>query len=153
VSISANTTAKGKFFPCGWMIHMQGTLITRKLYSFRANRALGQLLFRDIGHPLKVVMTCVTKVGCAKAEENCHRAAVAALVLQIVCSMFRTHLKKGGGVTFTLTSCCENLFNLLLGHVTHLSILHKQALQDCNHLQHQHLHHTEPHLHNRPSYI
>ena len=46
----------------------------------------------NVGDPLEVVMTRVTEVGRAETEEDGHRTAVAALVLEEVCAVLRTHL-------------------------------------------------------------
>ena len=55
-------------------------------------RTVGQLLLRDAGHPLEVVVAGVTEVRRAEAEEDRHRAAVPALILQEVCAVLGTHL-------------------------------------------------------------
>lgn len=55
---------------------------------------MGQFLLGDTGHPLEVIMTSVAEVCGAKAEENSHRAAVPAFILQKVCAMLGAHLAK-----------------------------------------------------------
>lgn len=51
-----------------------------------------QLLLGNTGHPLEVIMAGVAEVCGAEAEENSHRAAVPAFVLQEVCAMLGAHL-------------------------------------------------------------
>lgn len=53
---------------------------------------MGQLLLGDAGHPLEVIVAGVAEVCGAKAEENSHRAAVPAFILQEVCAMLGAHL-------------------------------------------------------------
>lgn len=55
---------------------------------------MGQFLLGDAGHPLEVIVAGVTEVCGAKAEENSHRAAVPAFILQEVCAMLGAHLVK-----------------------------------------------------------
>lgn len=55
---------------------------------------MGQLFFRDTGHPLEIIMTGVAKMCRAKAEEHSHRATVTTFVLQEICPMFRAHLQQ-----------------------------------------------------------
>lgn len=55
---------------------------------------MGQLFLGDTGHPLEVVMTGVAEVRGAEAEENSHRAAVPALILQEVRAVFGAHLNQ-----------------------------------------------------------
>lgn len=55
---------------------------------------MGQLLLRDTGHPLEVVVAGVAEVRGAEAEEDSHRAAVPAFVLQEVCAVLGAHLRK-----------------------------------------------------------
>lgn len=43
--------------------------------------AARELLLGQVGNPLEVVVAGVAEVGCSEAEEDCHGAAVAALVL------------------------------------------------------------------------
>lgn len=92
VCIPANSTAKSKFFSCGWMLHMKGTLLLIHSSCFGPYRALRQLSFGNICHPLEVVVAAIAEVCCSKAEEDCHAAAVSALVFQVICPMLRTHL-------------------------------------------------------------
>lgn len=56
---------------------------------------MGQFLLGDAGHPLEVIVASVAEVGGAKAEENSHRAAVPAFILQEVCAMLGAHLPMG----------------------------------------------------------
>lgn len=55
---------------------------------------MGQFLLGDTGHSLEVIMAGVAEVCGAKAEENSHRAAVPAFILQEVCAMLGAHLVK-----------------------------------------------------------
>lgn len=56
---------------------------------------MGQFLLGDAGHPLEVIVASIAEVGGAKAEENSHRAAVPAFILQEVCAMLGAHLPMG----------------------------------------------------------
>lgn len=56
---------------------------------------MGQFLFGDTGHPLEVIVAGIAEVCGAKAEENSHRAAVPAFILQEVCAMLGAHLARG----------------------------------------------------------
>lgn len=53
---------------------------------------MGQFLLGDAGHPLEVIVAGVAEVCGAKAEENGHRAAVPAFILQEVGAVLRAHL-------------------------------------------------------------
>ena len=55
---------------------------------------MGEVILRDASDLLKVVVTQVTEVGRPEAEEHCHGTTVSTLVLQEVCTMLWTHLKK-----------------------------------------------------------
>lgn len=57
-------------------------------------RTMGQFLLGDTGHPLEVVVAGVAEVCGAKAEENSHRAAVPAFILEEVGPVFGAHLLK-----------------------------------------------------------
>ena len=57
--------------------------------------ALGKIGFGNICDPLKVVVTGVTEMGGAEAEEHSDGAAIAALVLEEVGAVFRAHLSSG----------------------------------------------------------
>lgn len=95
VGISAHPTAQGELLPRWWVNHMQRALSTLQLLAFGPCRTMRQLLLRDTGHPLEVIMAGVTEVCGAKAEENSHRAAVPAFILQEVCAVLGTHLSPG----------------------------------------------------------
>jgi len=90
--IPADSTAKGKFFSCSWMLHMKGALLLIQSSCFWSNWALRQLSLGNICHPLEVVVAAIAEVCCSKAEEDCHAAAVSTLVFQVVGPMLRTHL-------------------------------------------------------------
>ena len=92
MSISADSTPQGKFLSCRRMLDVQGALITFQLLSARTTWTLRQLRLGDTGDLLEVVVTQVTEVGRAKAEEDGDGTAVATLVLKEVCTMLRTHL-------------------------------------------------------------
>ncbi len=74
---------------------MKGTFFAGKLNSLGADWALRQLRLGHVGDSLEVIVTRVAEVSGAEAEEDGDGAAVSALVLQIVCSVFRTHLGSG----------------------------------------------------------
>ncbi len=61
-----------------------------------------QLVLRDVGDALEVVVTRVAEVRRAEAEEDGHAAAVATLVLEEVRPVLRAHLQKTS--TRTLSS-------------------------------------------------
>ena len=60
-----------------------------------SHRALRQLCLGNVCHALEVVMTGVAEVGGAETEEDSHGAAVATLILQVVCTVLGTHLGLG----------------------------------------------------------
>ena len=47
----------------------------------------------DVCDSLEIIVTCVTEVCSSEAEKHGHGAAIAAFILQEICSMFGTHLK------------------------------------------------------------
>ena len=49
-------------------------------------------MFGDVGDALKVLVTRVTEVCSAEAEEDSHRAAVTTLVLQEISAVLGAHL-------------------------------------------------------------
>ena len=59
---------------------------------FRSDRTLGQLCLGNVGDPLEVIVTGVAEVRRAEAEEDGDRAAIPALVLQVVSPVLGTHL-------------------------------------------------------------
>merc|ERR1719219_84337 len=71
---------------------MQGTLINIQRYSLGSHRALRELRFGNVSNSLEVIVTGVTEVSGAEAEEDCDRAAVSALVLQVVRPVLGAHL-------------------------------------------------------------
>jgi len=76
---------------------MQWALSPLKGAGTRPHWALGELRLGHASQPLEVIMTGGAEVGCAKAEVDGHRAAVAALVLQEVSAMLGAHLSKDKG--------------------------------------------------------
>ena len=52
-------------------------------------------MFWNVGYTLKVIVASIAKVSCTKAEKDRHTATVATLVLQVVCTVFGTHLGAG----------------------------------------------------------
>ena len=58
----------------------------------RCDRALREFWLGDVGDPLEVVVAGVAEVSGAETEEDGHRAAVPALVLQVVSPVLGTHL-------------------------------------------------------------
>ena len=75
------------------MLDVQGALCPLQGLGTGSHRALGQLGLGNAGQALEVVMAGVAEVGGAKAEVDGHRAAVAALELQEVCSVLGTNLQ------------------------------------------------------------
>ena len=73
---------------------MEGTLGPLQWLGTRPHGTLGELGLADAGQTLEVVVARIAEVGGAKAEIDSHRAAVAALVLQKISAMLRTHLQK-----------------------------------------------------------
>ena len=61
--------------------------------------AARQVMFGDVGDALKVLVTRVTEVSCAEAEEDSHRAAVTALVLQEISAVLGAHLHNNDVMT------------------------------------------------------
>jgi len=92
VRVPANTATKSKFFSCGWMFHMKRALLLIQSSCFGPHRALRQLGLGNICHPLEIIMAAIAEVCRSKAEEDCHAAAVTALVFQVIRPMLRTHL-------------------------------------------------------------
>ena len=73
---------------------MQRTLCSFQWFGAGADRALGELGLGHAGEALEVVVARIAEVGRPKAEVDSDRAAVAALVLQEVCTMFGAHLRE-----------------------------------------------------------
>jgi len=71
------------------LCHVARELISLRLPQLTPNWAMGKGVLGHVGHPLEIV---VAKVGVAEAEEDGHWAAVAALVLQVVCAGLETLL-------------------------------------------------------------
>jgi hypothetical protein len=80
---------------------MKRTFFAGKLNCLRTNWTLWQLGLGHVGDSLEVIMARVAEVSRAEAEEDSDGATVPALVLQIVCTMFRTHLCPGNVGTTT----------------------------------------------------
>ena len=57
-----------------------------------SNRALRQVLFGQIGHALKVVVTRVAEMRSSKAEEDGDGTAITTLIFKIICTVLWTHL-------------------------------------------------------------
>ena len=86
-------------------------------------------------------MTRITEMGRPEAEEHCHRAAIATLVLQVVCTVFGTHLGAGhitaapadqffGIVVVALASVCVALgFATVVGFPTFVADVVSVAFQ------------------------
>ena len=53
-----------------------------------------QVRLADVGDSLEVVVALVTEMRGSEAEEDGYRAAVATLVLQEICAVLWTHLKR-----------------------------------------------------------
>ena len=92
VGVPAHATPEGKLLASRGMFDVKRTLGAFEGNSFRSHRTLGQLRLRNVGDTLEVIVTRITKVSRPEAEENGHGAAVATLVLQVVCAVFGTHL-------------------------------------------------------------
>jgi len=90
VSISTDTAPQRELLASGRVYDMEGTLVAIQLLTARTGRAFGE--FPEIRELLEVVVTGVAEVSAAEAEEDGHRATVAALVLQEVGAVFGTHL-------------------------------------------------------------
>lgn len=95
MGVPAHSTAQGKLLAGGRVNHVQGALRPLQLLAFGTCRTVRQLLLGHTGHLLEVIMAGVTEVSGAEAEENSHRAAVTAFVLQKVCPVLGTHLCPG----------------------------------------------------------
>ena len=108
--VSTDATAKGKFFARGGMLYVKGAFLAVQLNALWPHGALGQVRLGQVGHPLKVVVTRVAEVGRAEAEEDGHRAAVAALVLEIIGAVFGTHLS----LRHVTAASANQLFSIVL---------------------------------------
>jgi len=95
VSVTTHTTAQGKLFPRGGVQHMQGALLPLQLDTLGTSGTVGQVDLGNGRDPLELFMAKVTEVGGAETEEHCHRATIAALILQEVSPMLGTHLGPG----------------------------------------------------------
>ena len=60
----------------------------------RTCRATRQVVFGDVGHSLKVLVTGVAEMRGAEAEEDGDGTAVATLVLEEVGTVLSAHLNK-----------------------------------------------------------
>lgn len=74
---------------------MERTLCAFQWLGSWSDGTLGELRLGRAGDPLEIVVAGIAEVGRAEAEVDGHRAAVATLVLQEVCSVFGTHLEYG----------------------------------------------------------
>lgn len=95
LGIATDAAAEGELLAGGRMHYVQRTFVAQQLLGLRSGWALGQLDLGYIGQSLEIVVAGVTEVCGSKAEEYRHRAAVAALVLQEIGAMLRTHLCPG----------------------------------------------------------
>ncbi|KAH9391121.1 hypothetical protein TYRP_006716 [Tyrophagus putrescentiae] len=94
VRIAADATAEGKLLPGGRVEDVQWTaLLTLQRHTARPHRTLRIVLQHD--QPLKVLVAGVAEVRAAEAEVHRHRAAEAALVLQVVGAVLRADLRLG----------------------------------------------------------
>ena len=71
---------------------MQWALCPLQWLGTRPNGTLGELGLRHARQALEVVVARIAEVGSTEAEVDSYRATVAALVLQIIHTMLRTHL-------------------------------------------------------------
>lgn len=74
------------------MDDVQRTIVAGQLFGLRSGRTVRQLGARYVGQALEIVVACVAKVRCAKAEEDGDRAAVAAFVLEEIGAVLGAHL-------------------------------------------------------------
>ena len=95
VGVPADSAAQGELLPGGRVGHVEGALVTVQLPQLGPYRALGQGVLGHVGHPLEVVVASVAKMGVSEAKEDGDRAAVAALVFQVVGAVLETHLGAG----------------------------------------------------------
>jgi len=92
VRVPADAATQGELLPRGRVADVKRALLPGQLDGLGADGALRQLGFGDVGDPLEVVVAGVAEVSGAEAEEDGDGAAVAALVLQVVGAVLRTHL-------------------------------------------------------------
>jgi len=87
---------------------MEWTFISGNFSRPGSNWAARQVFFGNISEPTEILMTRLAKMSSSKAEPDGDGAAVAALVLQKVFSVFRTILLTGTGNT----SSTDKLFRV-----------------------------------------
>lgn len=114
--ISAHSASERKLLAGGRMDHVQRTVFAQQLMSLRASRTPRQIALRNACQPLKIVVTRVTEVRCAEAEEHGNGTAVAAFVLEEVSAVLRTHL----GTRHVRTGSAHKL--LRIEFVAHLGV-------------------------------
>ena len=133
VGVPTDSTAEGELLPRGGVFHMQGTLLNIQWHSLTENynmlepasqstcstgaylgshRALRELRFGNVSNSLEVIVAGVTEVSGAEAEEDSHRAAVSALVFQVVRPVLGAHL---GLANITAASTDELLWVVGVG--------------------------------------
>ena len=72
---------------------MQRTHVALELRTGRAGRAVRQQVLHRAHHRVDVVVADLAEVRGAEAEIDGHRAAVAALVLEVIHAVLRAHLR------------------------------------------------------------
>jgi hypothetical protein len=92
VRIPANAAAQSKLFSRRRMADVKRTFFSGELNRLRSDGTLREFGFRNVCDSLEVVVTGVAEVRRAEAEEDGDGAAVAALVLEVVGAVLRTHL-------------------------------------------------------------
>lgn len=92
LGIAAHSTTECKLFTSGRVLYVQWTLCPLQWLGAWSNRTLGELCLWHACQALEVVMTRIAEMGGTKAKVDSYRATVAALVLQIIHTMLRTHL-------------------------------------------------------------